>query len=212
MPSSDAAAAMLSRLAKVGLWLTATVIALDRFDVDLLIAVSGAGFLGAAVAIGGQNSVHDYLNGLHVLLEDRLGAGDDVEVTLEGGAVVRGTVTRLGAFAVRLETPDGTYHLANRRTHQILNRSQSEYARLFDLRLGTDAGHRTDPAPVSDAVTAATLDVLGGVGVEVRVDHVSKAASGPLSKSTWRVAAHFSRAITEDELDRVCAVASERLR
>lgn len=93
----NATAAMITRLVKVGLWLIAVIVVMQRLEVDVIIAVSGAGFLGAAVAIGAQNSVHDYMNGLHILLEDRFGEGDVVQITTDMGETIEGTVSRLGA-------------------------------------------------------------------------------------------------------------------
>ena len=50
------------------------------FDIDAAFFLSGAGFIGAALAIGGQHKVNDYLTGLSVLIEDRYGVGDELIV------------------------------------------------------------------------------------------------------------------------------------
>ncbi len=120
-----ASALMLSRLASVVIWLVAFVVVLAILDVDVVWAVSSAGFLGAAIAIGGQHSVHDYLNGVHILLEDRFGEGDLIEVTHPSGVVRRGTVQRIGAFGTDLRSEEGTWHMANRMLAEVVNLSQA---------------------------------------------------------------------------------------
>ena len=54
-----ATAAGLSRVLSAVLWVIAMLIVLDRAEIDPVFAISGAGFLGVAIAIGGQHSVND---------------------------------------------------------------------------------------------------------------------------------------------------------
>ena len=190
------------------IWLVAIVVVLDWLHVDLLIAVSGAGFLGAAVAIGGQNSVHDYLNGMHVLLEDRFGAGDQVQVTLDGGGdPIEGTVTRLGAFATRIETDNGTFHLANRRAHQVLNLSQREHPRLFDLQIPATVNPSNGlPKFVADLLCSQSRAVFGDE-LGFVVDSAER-PTGTRRRNPVRVSARFSRPLTDDELAQLVEAAN----
>ncbi|MCP3935857.1 MAG: mechanosensitive ion channel [Actinomycetia bacterium] len=202
-----AAAAMLTRLLKIMLWLVAVVVVLERLDVDVIIAVSGAGFLGAAVAIGGQNSVHDYLNGVHVLLEDRFGEGDRIQLSLDTGVVVEGVVSRLGTFASRIETEEGTLHIANRRAFQVRNLSQQAHPRMFDVQVrrvfDDDASGQT---ALTAVVAGAVRDALGEADLGVVVDSVI-VASVKRGRSILRTTARFGRSLSDDEI----AVVSEAI-
>jgi len=120
----DAVAIMLARLAGVVIWLTALVLVLHHFDVNIAFAVSSAGFIGLIVALGAQQSVQDYITGIQVLLEDRYSIGDDIEATTPSGQRVRGVVARFGAFSTQLEADNVTWHLSNRTMVEIANHSQ----------------------------------------------------------------------------------------
>lgn len=207
-----AAATMVTRLVKIVIWLVAAVVVLDHLEVDLILAVSGAGFLGAAIAIGGQNSVHDYLNGLHVLLEDRFGEGDSVRIMLDGGGEhIDGTVTRVGAFATRIETEQGTFHLANRRAHQVMNLSQREFPRLFELDGIDPSTSGVDLATeVAATLSAVSDETLGGARLGFVIDAV-ESVDRRRGRSSVRVNARFSRALTDDELARLVEAATGRL-
>lgn len=144
----DATGAMIGRIGIIVVWIVAALIIIHRLDVDVILAISGAGFLGAGLAIGGQHSVADYLNGLHILLEDRYGEGDDVTVVVDGQRI-NGTVSRLTSFATRLETDEGTVHLANRTMAAVTNHSQR----------GSSAVLTLDPSP-DPTPRVASLEAL----------------------------------------------------
>ena len=118
-----ATAAGLSRVLSAVLWVIAMLIVLDRAEIDPVFAISGAGFLGVAIAIGGQHSVNDFLTGLHILLEDRFGEGDQLRVKV-GDDEMTLTVVHLGAFATRLEDGTATLHIPNREMTTVANLSQ----------------------------------------------------------------------------------------
>ena len=127
----DAAATMLSRVGIIGLWITVALLVLQILGTNAVLVVSGAGFLGAALAIGGQHSVNDYLTGLLVLLEDRFGEGDHLRVRV-GDREVEATVARLGAFTVRLESDTATWHVANRELFVVENLSQAGVVSMLE--------------------------------------------------------------------------------
>ena len=63
---------MLNHLVTVVVWLAVGIAVFQLFDIDAAFFLSSAGFLGAAVAIGGQHKVNDYLTGLSVLVRGPL--------------------------------------------------------------------------------------------------------------------------------------------
>ncbi len=119
----DAAASMTARIVAILLWVAAIIAVLHQLEIDVTLALGGAGFLGAGLAIGGQHTVNDFLTGLHILLEDRCGEGDQLRIRLDDNDVY-GTVAWMGAFSIRLESDLATIHLANRELSRVVNLSQ----------------------------------------------------------------------------------------
>jgi small-conductance mechanosensitive channel len=118
-----ATAAGMARVLSTLLWITAFVLILNRLDIDPVYAISGAGFVGVALSIGGQHAVNDFLSGLHILLEDRFGEGDELQLKIHDD-IVTATVTALGAFATRLHSESATIHVPNREMTSVVNLSQ----------------------------------------------------------------------------------------
>ena len=119
----DATATVVARLFMVGAWLVATTLVLQQLRIDAVLAVSAAGFIGFGLAVGGQHSIVDFINGLHILFEDRLGEGDVVQIRIQD-ETQEATVIDLGAFATRFETETGVLHIANRELSIVVNLSQ----------------------------------------------------------------------------------------
>ena len=76
------------------------------------------------LALGGQASVNDFMSGLHILLEDRFGEGDEIALITANGKEVRGLVTALGMFGTRIESDGRVHHIANRHMSEVTNYSQ----------------------------------------------------------------------------------------
>lgn len=148
----DATASALARITSIVIWTTAAIVVLHQLEVDVTVAVGGAGFVGVIIAFGAQNSVHDYVAGLHVLFEDRYGTGDDIEVTTASGERIRGSVGALGAFATQIEAGDTTWHIANRMMVEVANHSQRGTPSTVDIVVPPD---RVSAADVSSAVQHA---------------------------------------------------------
>ena len=123
MQRIDATATMTARLVAAVVWTVATLVVLHVLEIDAVFVLSGAGFLGVALAIGGQNSVADFLEGLHVLWEDRFGEGDVLQIEVHD-ATTTATVVVVGAFSTRLETEAATVHVPNRTLAPVVNLSQ----------------------------------------------------------------------------------------
>ena len=120
----DATALALSRLTAIVIWLAAIVTLLQIHGISVSVAIGSAGFVGLIVALGAQTSVADYVTGLHILLEDRFGEGDEVEVTTLSGRELRGEVVSLGMFASRLVADGVIHHVANRHMTEVTNHTQ----------------------------------------------------------------------------------------
>lgn len=183
----DAVAMMLARLTGIVIWLSALVVILHYFEVNITFAVSSAGFIGLIVALGAQQSVQDYITGIHVLLEDRYSDGDEIEATTPSGQRVRGVVARLGAFSTRLQAGDVTWHLSNRTMVEIANYSQRGIPVSFELPIpeGTSTEQVATAArtvfqqdwPTSSVAVVDRVEVLAHEPVDPRVARVHVRAS-----------------------------------
>jgi small-conductance mechanosensitive channel len=183
----DAVAIMLARLAGVVIWLTALVLILHHFDVNIAFAVSSAGFVGLIVALGAQQSVQDYITGIHVLLEDRYSVGDDIEATTPSGQRVRGVVARFGAFSTQLQADNVTWHLSNRTMVEIANHSQRGVPVSFEFPVpaGTSADEIASAArtvfvqdwPTASVAVVDRVEVLNREDVTARMARVHVRAS-----------------------------------
>lgn len=155
-----ATAAGFSRLLSIVVWIGVIIVALERADIDAAVAVSAAGFLGAAVAFGGQHSVNDFLTGLHILLEDRFGEGDRLRIGINGSPI-EARVALLGAFSTRLEGEDATYHVPNRELSRVLNLSQRGSSIELEFEPSTEVPAVASRAVIETAVRKRYVESLG---------------------------------------------------
>lgn len=155
-----ATAAGLSRLLSIVVWIGVIVVVLERAAIDPAVAVSAAGFLGAAVAFGAQHSVNDFLTGLHILLEDRFGEGDRLRLEVNG-STVDARVAFLGAFSTRLEGDDATYHVPNRELTKVRNLSQRGAAVEIEFEPSAEIPAVANRAAIETAVRKRYVQSLG---------------------------------------------------
>lgn len=155
----DAAARMLNHMVALVVWVGVTIAVFHVLDLDAQYFLSSAGFIGAAIAIGGQHKVNDYLTGLSVLFEDRYGVGDELIVDrTTGGDPVHAVVEQVGLFTTRLRNEASTLHLANGQIQLVRNLSQEAEQSTVRLRL---ADH-PELEQVSEQVVAQTVRGLAG--------------------------------------------------
>lgn len=155
----DAAARMLNHMVALVVWVGVTIAVFHVLDLDAQYFLSSAGFIGAAIAIGGQHKVNDYLTGLSVLFEDRYGVGDELIVDrTTGGEPVHAVVEQVGLFTTRLRNEASTLHLANGQIQLVRNLSQEAEQSTVRLRL---ADH-PELEQVSEQAVAQTVRDLAG--------------------------------------------------
>lgn len=204
----DAVADTLSRLTSIAIWLGTAILLLHLYDVDPLVALSSAGFLGVAIAWGAQPNLHDYIAGLQVLLEDRYGEGDEIEVTTLNGQSVHGTVTAVGAFATRIQTGDSTWHVANRNMTEVCNHSQRGITHIIEVRAPIEDSQPTHQSVSWAARAALAYDLRGRPGDTVVVDRVDAEAEYP---DWYRVTLRANRRLSVDEQQSLAAGTQRRL-
>lgn len=129
----DAASRMISHLVSIVIWIASGIAVFHLLDIDPAFFLSSAGFIGAALAIGGQHKVNDYLTGLSVHFEDRYGVGDEIVVDVGWAEPVHGLVDHVGLFSTRIRDRRSTLHFPN---HALLNvRNLSQEAPSATLRV-----------------------------------------------------------------------------
>jgi small-conductance mechanosensitive channel len=158
----DAASRMLNHLVSAVVWVVAAIVAFHVLDVDAAFFLSSAGFLGAAVAIGGQHKVNDYLTGLSVHVEDRYGVGDEVVVEVGWSQPVHAVVDHIGLFSTRLRDSTSTLHLPNSSMAQVRNLSQEAASARFRLKV---TGSQADDVADTLRGLAGTSDLTDVVFV-----------------------------------------------
>jgi small conductance mechanosensitive channel len=148
----DAAARMLHHLFAVVLWIGVIIAVFHILELDAAYFLSSAGFIGAAVAIGGQHKVNDYLTGLSVLLEDRYGVGDEVEVSGSFPNGVRGIIEHIGMVSTRIRDGYSTIHLPHTALLSVRNLSQEPVETRLSINLPIDSERSEAASRAADTI------------------------------------------------------------
>jgi small conductance mechanosensitive channel len=187
---ADATAHMLARIVGVVV-ITITVAACSALvRVDPLVVLSSAGFLGAALAFGGQAVIRDWLTGLVALLEDRYAIGDRITVRV-GADDYSGAVETLTGVSLRLRLDDGSaWHTGHGSVESVTNHSQH----LVDnaIEIPAHVWHQLDETMLGRAVTAASHDL--GLTDVLLVSDIEAEARGD---GTTTVTVRASRALNQ---------------
>jgi moderate conductance mechanosensitive channel len=177
----DAGSRMVSHMVSVVIWIVATIVTFQLLDIEAAFFLSSAGFLGAAIAIGGQHKVNDYLTGLSVHFEDRYGVGDEIQVEVGWHQPVTAVVDHVGLFSTRLRDTRSTLHFPNGALVNLRNLSQE--AAVSTIRLSVPDDTSPDEAKsllrglagtdgLTDVIFVGDLEAhepsTGEVEVEVR--------------------------------------------
>jgi hypothetical protein len=207
---ADAVALMLGHLVTVVIFTVCSFWALERLGVDLVFAISSAGFIGVAIALSGQDLVKDFLAGTRGLLEDRYAIGDEVVLRVSG-TEVRGTVDLIGTASIRLRTPDGsTWHAGHAAIDSVTNLSQ--LASVSDIDVPLEAWAAADERAAVNRLADASNDVgLTGV-VFLRDIETHEPADEPddVATSTVTVRVKTNRPLSSPEADIVRAKLLDR--
>ena len=171
----EAATGMLHQLTSFVLWIIAIIAVFNVLELDAAFFLSSAGFLGAALAIGGQHRVSDYLTGLAILLEDRFGVGDEIEASIGWDKPIRATVEHVGVITTRLRDGNSTFHIPHAKLDSVRNLSQEPVRESLALNIGgADAGQVSttvrDLAGTKGLTTVLFIDEIQAAGEGDRVE------------------------------------------
>jgi hypothetical protein len=204
---ADAVARMLGHLVTVVIVTLSVFWALELLGVDLVFAISSAGFIGVAIALSGQDLVKDFLAGTRALLEDRYSVGDEVVLRVSG-TEVRGTVDLIGSASVRLRTPDGaTWHAGHASVDSVTNLSQ--FPSVSDIDVPLDQWAVADEHAAVERLAVASNDV-GLTGVVFLRDIETHEPGDAPDPTTVTVRVKTNRPLSSPEADLVRAKLLER--
>lgn len=151
---SETVRSVLGSLLTVAVWVTALLLVLGEFDVDLGPLLAGAGVVGIAVGFGAQSLVRDVLAGLFVLIEDQYGVGDTVDL-----GEAEGVVERLTLRSTRLRDTAGTvWVVPNGAVVRSGNRSRRFSRAVVDVTVANDADVVAAEAAARSAIAALASD------------------------------------------------------
>ena len=203
---ADAVARMLGHVVTIAIFSLATLVALEVLGVDLVFAISSAGFIGLALALSGQDLVKDLLAGTRALLEDRYAVGDDVILRVDS-AEVRGTVDLIGTASVRLRTPDGaTWHAGHQAVESVTNLSQ--LPAVSNISVPVEEWAEADEDAAVERLAGSSND-LGLTGVVFMRDIETHGTDEP-TRDTVTVRVKSNRPLSSPETDLVRAKLLDR--
>lgn len=201
----DAASRMVSHLASLVIWVIAGIATFHLLDIDPAFFLSSAGFIGAALAIGGQHKVNDYLTGLSVHFEDRYGVGDEIVVDVGWDVPVQGIVDHVGLFSTRVRDERSALHFPNHALTSVRNLSQEASSSTLRLRV-PDSADAGDAAALLRGLagTDGLTDVIFVGDVEARHDATGEVAVDVMTSRSLdgrqrdRLVGRVERALSDD--------------
>jgi small conductance mechanosensitive channel len=162
------------------IWTMAVFLMLSRVGVNLPALIASAGLIGVAIGLAAQDSMKDMVAGINILLDDRFGVGDVIDVGEYSGRVERLNlrVTQIRDMSGRLIT------VPNRNIATVAN----ETSRWAQVDLSVRVPYTTDLRDAMDILTKTAaglkeewpervladpvmlgVDSLGDVGVTLRM-------------------------------------------
>jgi small conductance mechanosensitive channel len=185
--------------------LTATLMILREFGVDISPALTGAGIIGVALGFGAQTLVKDLIGGFFLILDNRIRVGDVVALNNIGGLV-----EEINLRTTVLRDEEGAVHVVpNGAITTLANKSMNFSFYVVNLPLGY--GEDTDRVAAilqrvaaelqkDDAYRPFILEPLEVIGVDefeptaVRLKVRIKTA--PLKQ--WYVGREFRRRVNQE--------------
>lgn len=121
------------------IWMVATLAALSWAGVNLPALIASAGLLGVGVGLAAQDSMKDIVAGVNILMDDRYGVGDVIDVNGYSG-----TVERLNLRITQIRNTSGHLITIPNREVVVVANQTSRWAQV-DMKVGvaydTDLPH-----------------------------------------------------------------------
>jgi small-conductance mechanosensitive channel len=168
--------AVLTSATTVLVLVTAVLMILREFKIDISPAVTGAGIIGVALGFGAQSLVKDIIGGFFLILENQVRVGDVAAINDTGGLV-----ESINLRTIVLRDEQGTVHvIPNGSITSLANRTKDFSYYVINLPVA----YGEDPQMIADLLTAIAdgmrqedayqpfiLDALEIIGVDVFVEN-----------------------------------------
>lgn len=124
----------LRGVATFAIVVTAVLLILATYHIQLGPIFAGAGLIGIVVGFGAQSMIRDFLAGIFIIVEDWYGVGDVVDV-----GEAQGTVEQVTLRATRMRDVYGVvWHVPNGNIMRAGNKSQQWGRALLDIGVALD--------------------------------------------------------------------------
>jgi small conductance mechanosensitive channel len=192
--------AVVRYLLSTAVVVTAAMMILGEFGIQIGPILAAAGIVGVAVGFGAQHLVQDVISGFFILLDDEIRVGDVVNVAGKGG-----TVERVNLRMVILRDLAGNVHYIRNGSIDVVTNMTKEYSRyVFDIGVAyrenvdevvevikeVDQELRADPEFANDV-----LEPIEVLGLDQFADSavIIKARTKTKPIKQWRIAREFNR-------------------
>lgn len=144
---ADTIASVLRSAVSFLIFITAFLLVLQVFQINLAPFVAGTSLVGVALGFGAQNVVKDFLAGMFMMLEDQYGVGDVIDVK-----EATGTVEAVGLRTTRLRDVEGVaWYVRNGEIVRVGNMSQQYAQVVLDVPVGIGQDVPTALAVIAEA-------------------------------------------------------------
>lgn len=148
---ADTLGSLLRYLLLVTIGLTAFVMILGEFGIDIGPILAAAGVVGLALGFGSQHLVQDIISGFFILLDDEIRVGDYVNTAGKGGVV-----ERVNLRMTVLRDFSGNVHYIRNGQIDIVTNLTKDYSRyMFEIGVA----YREDVDEVAEVIKLVDEDL-----------------------------------------------------
>ena len=146
--------AVLTSATTVLVLVTAVLMILREFRIDISPAVTGAGIVGVALGFGAQSLVKDIIGGFFLILENQVRVGDVASINGTGGLV-----EAINLRTIVLRDEEGTVHVfPNGEVKTLANKSKDFAYYVITFGIGYDEDPERVMAAMRDAAASIEAD------------------------------------------------------
>ncbi len=148
---ADTLSSLLRYVFGISIFITAAIMVLGEFGIEVGPILAAAGVVGVALGFGSQHLVQDIISGFFILLEDEIRVGDVVQIGGKGG-IVESVDLRMTV----LRDLSGNVHYVRNGLIDVVTNMTKDYSRfVFDIGVA----YREDVDEVIKVIKAVDEDL-----------------------------------------------------